>query len=64
MKCIGCGKKQGLFDAWYDQRCVNCHLEWKLEHDAEFAAQTEEFEQRLADEEQLKSEIDAIVLTT
>ena len=34
--CIDCGKNQGLFDAWYDQRCVNCHLEWKLENDAEF----------------------------
>jgi len=64
MKCVDCGKKQGLFESWYGERCVDCHLEWKLENDTEFAEQAEEFEQRIADEEQLKSEIDKVLVTT
>ena len=63
-KCIGCNKKMGWFDAVYDERCSDCHLEWKLENDVEFAAQTEALEQSLADEEQLNSEIAKVLATT
>jgi hypothetical protein len=63
VKCVDCGKKQGMFDAWYNERCQTCHLTWQLENDHQFAAQ-----QQLIDEanakQTLQGEIDAIMLTT
>ena len=64
VKCVDCGKKQGMFDAWYNERCQTCHLAWQLENDHQFA----EKQQQLIDEanakQTLQDEIDAIMLTT
>ena len=63
-KCIDCGKKQGMFDAWYDVRCQPCHLAWQLENDHQFAAQQKQLIDEANAQQKLHDEIDAIMLTT
>ena len=44
-KCVDCGKRQGMFDAWCDVRCQSCHLAWQLENDHQFAEQQQLIEE-------------------
>lgn len=62
-KCVDCGKRQGMFDAWCDVRCQSCHLAWQLENDHQFAEQQQLIEEANA-QQKLHDEIDAIMLTT
>ena len=64
VKCVDCGKKQGMFDAWYNERCQTCHLTWQLENDHQFAAQQQQLIDEANAKQTLQDEIDAIMLTT
>ena len=63
-KCVDCGKRQGMFDAWYDVRCQSCHLAWQLENDHQFAEQQQQLIEEANAQQKLHDEIDAIMLTT
>ena len=64
VKCVDCGKKQGMFDVWYNERCQTCHLTWQLENDHQFAAQQQQLIDEANAKQTLQDEIDAIMLTT
>ena len=63
-KCVDCGKRQGMFDAWYDVRCQSCHLTWQLKNDHQFAEQQQQLIEEANAQQKLHDEIDAIMLTT
>ena len=63
-KCVDCGKRQGMFDAWCDVRCQSCHLAWQLENDHQFAEQQQQLIEEANAQQKLYDEIDAIMLTT
>lgn len=63
-KCMDCGKKQGMFDAWYDTRCQACYLAWSLENDHQLAAQQQHLIEEAQEEVELRKKINAIMLTT
>ena len=63
-KCVDCGKRQGMFDAWYDVRCQSCHPAWQLKNDHQFAEQQQQLIEEANAQQKLHDEIDAIMLTT
>ena len=63
-KCVDCGKRQGMFAAWYDVRCQSCHPAWQLKNDHQFAEQQQQLIEEANAQQKLHDEIDAIMLTT
>ena len=63
-RCVDCGKKQGMFDAWYDTRCQSCHAAWTLENDHELAAQQQHLIEVAEAEEILRQRVNQVLLTT
>lgn len=63
-RCVDCGKKQGMFDAWYDVRCQACHVAWSLENDHQLAAQQQHLIAEAQEELELRKKINSILLTT
>ena len=63
-KCIDCGKKQGMFDAWYDVRCQECHTKWSLENDEEVISQQQALIEEAAAQDERDAQINTITITT
>lgn len=63
-KCIDCGKKQGMFDAWYDVRCQECHIKWSLENDEQVIRQQQALIEESAAQDERDAQINTVTITT